>query len=69
MTKLIRLIAVLAVIIVGLGFYRGWFTVTRDREAASHNIDVKLSVDTDKVKHDAETVTEGLKSKGSHNEE
>ena len=43
--------AVLAAIVVGVGFYRGWFTLTGGREAESQNIDVKLSVDTDKVKH------------------
>ena len=61
-------IIVLAIVVVGLGFYRGWFTLTGEREAESHNIDVKLSVDTDKVKHDAGAVTSGLKTKDSQNE-
>ena len=47
---------VLAVIVVGLGFYRGWFTVSGNREAVSHKVDVNLTVDPDKVKEDAQTV-------------
>lgn len=62
-------ITVLAIIVVALGFYRGWFTLTGGREAESHNIDVKLSVDTDKVKHDAGAITSGSKTEDSHNEQ
>ena len=60
-------IAVLAVIVAGVGFYRGWFTLTGGREAESQHIDVKLSVDTDKVKHDAAAFTQGSKTEGSNN--
>jgi hypothetical protein len=68
MKKLSRLIAVLAVVIIGLGFYRGWFTLTGGRETESNHVDVKLSVDTDKVKHDADAVTGGSKGEDSLNE-
>ena len=47
---------VLAIIGVGLGFYRGWFTVSESREAVSHKVDVHVTVDPDKVKADAQTV-------------
>ena len=69
MKRFCLVITVLAIIVVGLGFYRGWFTLTGGREAVSHNIDVKLSVDTDKVKHDARAVTSGSKTKELHNEQ
>ena len=69
MKKFFIFITVIALIVIGLGFYRGWFELTGGREAASQNIDVKLSVDTDKVKHDAESVTDGLKNKDSRNEQ
>ena len=59
--------AVLAAIVVGVGFYRGWFTLTGGREAERQNIDVKLSVDTDKVKHDAAAFTQGSDIKDSNN--
>ena len=55
--KRFRLFLIVLVIIgVGLGFYRGWFTVSGGREAVTHKVDVNLTVDTDKVKADAETV-------------
>ena len=69
MKKFWPVITMLAIIVVGLGFYRGWFTLTGGREAVSHNIDVKLSVDTDKIKHDAGAVTSGSKTKDSYNED
>lgn len=47
---------VLAIIVVSLGYYRGWFTVSGSREAVSHKIDVNLTVDPEKVKADAESV-------------
>jgi hypothetical protein len=52
---------VLTIIVVGLGFYRGWFSVSGGREAVSHKVDVNLSVDTDKVKADAESVKDKAK--------
>ena len=60
MKRFCQVFTVLAIIVVALGFYRGWFSVTGEREEISHNVDVKLSVDTDKVKHDAESVKEKL---------
>ena len=61
MKRFCSLMIVLAVIVVGLGFYRGWFTVSGSREAVSHKVDVNLTVDPDKVKADAETVKEKAK--------
>lgn len=52
---------VLVVIVISLGFYRGWFTVSGSREAVSHKVDVNLTVDTDKVKADAESVKDKAK--------
>ena len=56
MKRFRSLLIVLAVIVVSLGFYRGWFAVSGGREAVSHKVDVNLTVDTDKVKADANTV-------------
>jgi hypothetical protein len=56
MKRFCSLLIVLAFIVVGLGFYRGWFTVSGGREAESQKVDVNLTVDPDKVKADAETV-------------
>lgn len=63
MAKLFRVLAVLAVMIIGFGFYRGWFAVTGDNETEDHHIDVKLSVDTEKFEHDADAVAESVSGK------
>ncbi len=56
MKRFSSLLIVFAIIVVGVGFYRGWFTVSGGREAETHKVDVNLTVDTDKVKEDVETV-------------
>ncbi|MFM9964886.1 MAG: hypothetical protein ACKV2Q_27090 [Planctomycetaceae bacterium] len=52
---------VFATIVISLGFYRGWFALSGSREAVSHKVDVNLSVDTEKVKADAESVKDKAK--------
>ena len=56
MKRLRSFLIVLVIIGVGLGFYRGWFVVSGGREAVTHKVDVNLTVDTDKVKEDVESV-------------
>lgn len=56
MKRICSLLTVLTVIVVSIGFYRGWFSVSGGRETESNKVDVNLTVDTDKVKADAETV-------------
>jgi len=48
---------VLAICVVGFGFYRGWFALSSPSPAAgSNDVNVNLATDTDKMKADAETV-------------
>lgn len=68
MKKFCIVLTVFAILVIGLGFYRGWFTLTGGREEVSQQIDVKLSVDTGKIKHDAEAVTPGSKAEDPKNE-
>ena len=56
MRRFRSLLIVLAIGVAGIGFYRGWFTVSESREAVSHKVDVHVTVDPDKVKADAQTV-------------
>ena len=56
MKRFCSLLIVLAIGVAGIGYYRGWFTVSGSREAVSHKVDVNLTVDPDKVKADAQTV-------------
>jgi hypothetical protein len=44
-------------LVVGFGFYRGWFTLSSpSRDTDTNKVNVNLQVDRDKMKEDAETV-------------
>lgn len=52
-----KVLVVLVLCVVGLGFYRGWFVLsTTGRDTEDNKVNVNLTVDPDKVKADAETV-------------
>jgi hypothetical protein len=68
MKRFCQLLTVLTVLVAGTGFYRGWFTVSGDDGAGTGNVEVKLSVDTEKVKTDADAVKGGIKGKDSQDE-
>lgn len=60
--KIKRVVLVLAICLVAIGFYRGWFTFSsRGVEAGSSKVDLQLTVDTDKVKDDADRVRDDVK--------
>ena len=49
----------IAILVVGLGFYRGWFTLSRPAaDAGSNTININLATDPDKMKQDAKLVTD-----------
>ena len=55
-TRSAVLIAI-AILVVGLGFYRGWFALSRPApEAGSSTVNINLATDPDKMKQDAEAV-------------
>ena len=59
MKKLCAVVIVLAILVVGLGFYRGWFALSRPAsDAGSGTVNLNLATDTDKMKQDAEMVTD-----------
>ena len=63
---MLKIIAVLVLCVAGLGFYRGWFTLSsHGRDAKSNKIDVNLSVDPDKVKEDVDGVTDKSRDLGN----
>jgi cytoskeletal protein RodZ len=55
----------LVCLVVGLGFYLGWFTVSEHREAMTHSVNLNLRVDADKIKHDVRTATDKTEQKAS----
>ena len=54
MKRIGAVLTVLAILVVGLGFYRGWFALSRPApDAGSNNVNINLATDTDKMKQDA----------------
>lgn len=58
MRKLFSFIMVLAVVVVGLGFYLGWFGVSTTHDSTSGKTGVELTIDQNKIKADAEKAKE-----------
>jgi hypothetical protein len=80
MKKFGAVLIAIAIIVVGLGFYRGWFALSRPAaNAGSNTVNINLAADPDKMKQDAEMVkdkatavtggaTEGVKADGQAND-
>ncbi len=60
MKKLLVYMAVFVVIVAGLGFYRGWFTMSTTTETGNNRVEVNLTVDPDKARDDAEELTDNV---------
>lgn len=59
MKRLFLLVLVLTIILVAVGFYRGWLTVSsQDSDKGSNKVELNLTVDQDKMKDDANAVKE-----------
>jgi len=57
MKKLFVVLFVFALLVMGLGFSRGWFAMSRPgADEGSNKINVSLTVDPDKMKEDAGAV-------------
>jgi len=57
MKRLLAVLIVLVLLVIGVGFYRGWFTVSKsDPDAGDNKVNVNLTVDGDKMQEDAEAV-------------
>mgnify|MGYP001496548294 CR=1 FL=1 len=52
-----RILVVLAILFVAVGFYQGWFAFTQPApEAGSSKVNINLATDPDKMKQDAQAV-------------
>jgi len=57
MKTIMKVLVVLAVCVVVLGFYRGWFSLSSSgSDAEAGKVNVSLTVDPDKMKDDADKV-------------
>jgi hypothetical protein len=55
MFSLIRFLFLVAVCLVGIGLYRGWFSMSNpSRDAQSDKVNINVSIDASKVKADVE---------------
>ncbi len=59
MSRIITLLVLLIVLIAGVGYYRGWFTVSTDK--GSGHTDVTVTVDKDKIKQDEQKAKDKAK--------
>jgi len=66
MKRIFPILLVLVAGVVGVGFYRGWFTVSSDRDVVTEKVDVHLSVDKAKIKEDVEEAEEKVKEEIDH---
>jgi hypothetical protein len=59
MKRLSAVLIVIAILVVGLGFYRGWFALSRPAaDAGSSKVNINLAANPDKMKQDAKMVTD-----------
>jgi major membrane immunogen (membrane-anchored lipoprotein) len=57
MKKLSVVLMVLVILVVGVGFYRGWFALSSEnRDTENNKTDINLTVDRGKVKEDVQEV-------------
>lgn len=55
--KLFAVVVVLALVVIGVGFYRGWFALSSpSADQGSNKVNVNLTVDRDKIQEDAAAV-------------
>ena len=58
MKKLSISLFAIAILVVGLGFYRGWFAFSRSApDTGSNKVSITLDANPDKMKEDAKIVT------------
>ena len=56
MRKFLVVMIVLAICVVGFGFYRGWFAFSSPDPAGSDKVNINLATDKGKMKDDAQAV-------------
>lgn len=57
MNRVFALLFLVVILMIGFGFYRGWFTLsTSERSEDNRKTDVNLTVDGDKMQEDFEKV-------------
>ena len=59
MKKPSAVLIAIAILVIGLGFYRGWFAFSRPAaDPGSNKVDINFEANPDKMKQDAKMVTD-----------
>ena len=61
MRSLIKLVVVLLICLVGIGFYRGWFSASSRHDTEGDKVNTTITVDKGKVKSDVKKAKEKVK--------
>jgi hypothetical protein len=69
MRKLLFVLLLLAVGVVALGVYMDWFRFSKGGDQGSGKVDVGVTIDTEKIKSDAEKAKDKVKALGSQAKE
>lgn len=62
MNRLISFVLFLIVLTLCIGFFRGWFSFSANKELIGNKLDVNFKVDRDKMQEDAKAIQEKTKS-------
>jgi len=54
--NMFAVLIVLVLLVVGLGFYRGWFALSSPADKGSNKVNVNLTMDGNKMQEDAQAV-------------
>ena len=57
-----RFLFVLLLILIGVGYFRGWFEITSSK--SQNNLNIGLSVESDKIEQDANQAQERINDLG-----
>jgi hypothetical protein len=58
MCKLFKLVVLLGIVVVALGYYRDWFDVSATDNSATDQVDVNVRIDKARIKSDARKARE-----------
>lgn len=57
MRRILAAVLILAMVVVGLGFYRGWLSLSRsEKREDGRKVDINLTVDGDKLQKDVDAM-------------
>lgn len=59
-----KLLCILLLVLVGIGFYRGWIALSSSGRDENDKVTINLTVDPDKAKADAEKMREKTRELG-----